>query len=89
MNDPASIDLFSSPAFWVVVAIMLYAAGTFFPFIYASGNFEKEDFLSTYDLIHDTLYIVKNVIFSFAMVIKNKTGKTNSYTVPKKKLIKP
>ena len=35
MKDPTAIYLFSSPVFWVVVAIIIYSAGTFFPFIYA------------------------------------------------------
>lgn len=83
MNDPSSLYLFSSPVFWIVVAIIIYSAGTFFPFIYAKNNMEEADFKKIYDLIHDTLYIVKNVIFSFAIMIKPKperkyAGKTIS-----------
>lgn len=84
MNDPTSLEIFSSPVFWIVVALIIYCAGTFFPFIYARGNMEEEEFKSLYDLIHDTLYIVKNVIFSFAMIIKEKPGKKPRYSVSKK-----
>ncbi|MCC6288808.1 MAG: hypothetical protein IT249_13080 [Chitinophagaceae bacterium] len=75
MKDPTSLYLFSSPVFWVVVAIVIYSAGTFFPFIYARNNMEEAEFKNIYDLIHDTLYIVKNVIFSFAIMIKPKPEK--------------
>lgn len=85
MNDPHSIDLFSSPVFWIVVAIILFAAGTFFPFIYARNNTEEDDFRYTYNLIHDTLYIVKNVIFSIAIIMNRKTGKIPRHSVSKKR----
>ncbi|MFT3950286.1 MAG: hypothetical protein QM763_25190 [Agriterribacter sp.] len=75
MSDPTSLDIFSSPIFWVVVAVMIFAAGTFFPFLYAKNNIEDENFRSSYDLIHDTLYIVKNVIFSFAIMTRDNRDK--------------
>lgn len=84
VKDPTSLFLYSSPAFWVVVAIIIYSAGTFFPFIYAQNYIDKPDFETEYKLIHSTLYITKNLLFSVAMLIKDKTLKS-AYPMNKKK----
>lgn len=84
VQDPTSLFLYSSPTFWVVVALIIYFAGTFFPFIYAQSHMLEDKFVSEYDLIHDPLYIIKNLLFAFAMLIKDKTLKS-SYPMNKKK----
>lgn len=84
MRDPLTLNLFSTPSFWIVVAIIIYSAGTFFPFIYAKNNLEEEEFKVLYDLIHDTLYIIKNVIFSIAMLVKPKPEKYSRSVIAKK-----
>ena len=84
VKDPTSLFLYSSPEFWVVVAIIIYSAGTFFPFIYAQNYIDKPDFENEYKLIHSTLYIAKNLLFSAAMLITDKTIKS-SYPMNKKK----
>jgi len=88
MKDPNSLYLFSSPVFWVVVGIIIYSAGTFFPFIYAKNYMKENDFLDLYDLIHDPLYIIKNLIFAFAMLQKDKPVK-HPYPTYKKITPKP
>lgn len=48
---------------------------------------KEDDFLDIYDLIHDPLYIIKNLIFAFAMLQKDKPLKKTypSYIKPKTK----
>ncbi|MBX3254465.1 MAG: hypothetical protein KF862_10020 [Chitinophagaceae bacterium] len=75
MKNPTEIYLFSSPVFWVVVGIIIFSAGTFFPFIYARNYMNESEFLDLYDMIHDPLYIIKNVFFSLAMLTKDKESK--------------
>ncbi|MCO5235889.1 MAG: hypothetical protein M9933_06430 [Chitinophagaceae bacterium] len=84
INDTTSPFLYNSPVFWVVVALIIYFAGTFFPFIYAQSHMKDDQFVSDYDLIHDTLYIIKNIIFGFAMLMKDQSVKS-SYSVNRKK----
>ncbi|HRO46449.1 MAG TPA: hypothetical protein PLS00_18655 [Niabella sp.] len=84
VSDPTSLFLYSSPVFWVVVALIIYFAGTFFPFIYAQSHMKEDQFISEYDLIHDTLYIIKNLLFGFAMLIKDTTIKSPSSITKKK-----
>lgn len=75
VNDPTSLFLYSSPVFWVVVALIIYSAGTFFPFIYAQSHMKEDEFRSEYNLIHDILYIFKNILLACAMLVTDKTLK--------------
>ena len=45
---------------------------------------KENQFISEYSLIHDTLYIIKNLLFGFAMLIKDATVKS-PYSMNKKK----
>lgn len=84
VSDPTSLFLYASPVFWIVVALIIYFAGTFFPFIYAQSHMKENQFISEYSLIHDTLYIIKNLLFGFAMLIKDAAVKS-PYPMNKKK----
>lgn len=73
VKDTQNPFFYTSPTFLVIVSIIVYSAGTFFPFIYAryylnEGNY----FVREFDLIHDTLYVVKNIILCFAVTKQNK-----------------
>lgn len=85
VSDPTSLFLYSSPVFWVVVALIIYFAGTFFPFIYAQSHMKEDEFRSEYNLIHDTLYIIKNLLFGFSMLIKDTTIIKPPHSMTKKK----
>lgn len=84
VSDPTSFFLYASPVFWVVVALIIYFAGTFFPFIYAQSHMKENQFINEYSLIHDTMYIIKNLLFGFAMLTKDATAKS-PYSMNKKK----
>lgn len=84
VKDTDTLFFYSSPNFWVVVSIVIYAAGTFFPFIYAKNYLNEEEFTYEFDLIHDTLYIVKNIIFAIAMLARDKPDQSK-YLKKKKK----
>lgn len=83
VKDPASLFLYSSPDFWIVVAIIIYSAGTFFLFIYAQDYINKMGFKDEFKLIHSPLYIIRNILFSIAILIKSKTTKP-SYLMKKR-----
>ncbi|MGN6490773.1 MAG: hypothetical protein ACTHLE_02155 [Agriterribacter sp.] len=84
VKDTDALFFYSSPNFWVVVSIIIYAAGTFFPFIYAKNYLSEQEFTYEFDLIHDTLYIIKNIIFAIAMLAKDKPEQSK-YLKKKKK----
>lgn len=70
INNTDSIFIYSKKPFWLVVAIFIYLAGTFFLFIFAQKNLNDDVFLKQYALMNSVLYIVKNVIISIAFIIK-------------------
>lgn len=89
VKDTQNPFFYSSPTFLVIVSIIVYSAGTFFPFIYARYYLNGENFLVEFDLIHDTLYIVKNIILCFAILAQNKIKPDSKYKPPKKLSLKP
>lgn len=85
-NEP-SLFLYTSPSFWVVVAVIIYSAGTFFPFIYAQGNTNKPEFRYEFVLIHSTLYILKNLLICVAMLTREKFTNSSDTFPSKRKII--
>lgn len=83
VKDPASLFVYASPDFWVVVAIIIYSAGTFFLFISAQNNINNPAFEHEYKLIHSPLYIIRNILFCIAILIKSKTTKP-AYLIKKR-----
>lgn len=72
VKDTQDPFFYSSPTFLVIVSIIVYSAGTFFPFIFARYYLDGDIFVTEFDLIHDTLYVIKNIILCFAILAQNK-----------------
>lgn len=83
LTKPADSDqlfLYSSPAFWIVVAYLIYFAGTFFLFIYSQNkNIERGTQVSIqYSLINGVFVLIKNILLSIAMFTKTDNNKLPS-----------
>lgn len=78
INTIDSIFLYATSEFWIVAAILIYAAGTFFVYLYADSYIDSGDFKKHYSLIHLIASIIKNLLFTIALL-----------THPKKKLLTP
>lgn len=67
LNKPDIPFIYSSPTFWIVTAILLYKAGTFFLFLYANtlDQSEKVNFF----LINSAFYDLQNFLFAIAFFI--------------------
>ena len=68
MNNPEVIMIYESHRFWVITAFLIYMAGGLFLWIYAD-SFTKEQ-KNYYWNINHTINIVKNILISFAFVMK-------------------
>jgi hypothetical protein len=73
MNQPQVTFIYSSYHFWVVIGILIYLAGTFFFFVYASNL--SNDELDSFSIINHISNILKNILFSIAFVIYAKVPK--------------
>jgi hypothetical protein len=71
LSRPDTLFVYASPAFWIVVAVLIYKAGTFFLFLYTNSlsQHEKENFY----VINSLLYFLQNLLFAIAFMIPDKT----------------
>jgi hypothetical protein len=71
LNNPENLFVYSTPPFWIVVAVLLYKAGTFFLFLYTNSlsQNEKENFY----LFNSVFYLLQNVLLAISFMIPGKT----------------
>lgn len=67
-----SVFLYATPEFWVVAAILIYAAATFFVYLYADSYLGSGNFKQQYDMIHLIASIAKNILFTIALLTHQK-----------------
>lgn len=74
INQPQIIFIYSSYHFWIIIGILIYLAGTFFFFVYASNlsNSEIDSFL----IINHISNILKNLLFVIGIITHVKAPKT-------------
>lgn len=73
LNKPESFFVYSLPSFWIVIAILLYKAGTFFLFLY-SNSLNQTD-LANFYLFDSIFYIIQNILFAVAFLIHEKSNR--------------
>jgi hypothetical protein len=74
MNDTTTLFIYNTYQFWIVLAIVLYLAGSFFIYIFAS-YLRNNDEISKYWIITNIFSILKNIFFAIAVYINAKPSK--------------
>lgn len=72
------IPIYQTNMFWIAVAFTLYCSGNFFLFLYSNNAVQSPQFLSQYTLIYSTFTILKNILLSIGVTIKQPKG-NNQY----------
>lgn len=67
LNKSTDHFIYSSPNFWVVLAVLIGTAATLFLFILANNLSEKE--IEKYWIINNIASIVSNILFSIAFLV--------------------
>lgn len=70
MRFPQSIFIYSQRSFWGISGFLIFAAGTFFVFLFDQFSIQVKGFLQQYVYVHALLFIVRNVFFTIAIIIK-------------------
>lgn len=70
LRYPKTLFIYTHPAFWGVAGLFLFFAGSFFVFIYRQSSWGIQDFIYQYAYIHAISGILRNLLFSIAMIIK-------------------
>lgn len=67
---PKTVFIYTQSSFWSIVGLLVFSAGTFFIFWYNTIVKHSEVFENQYIVIHALIFIIRNVLFSIAFIIK-------------------
>jgi hypothetical protein len=67
---PKTMFIYTQSSFWSIVGFLVFTAGTFFIFWYNNIIKQSEVFENQYIIIHALIFIIRNLLFSIAFVIK-------------------
>jgi len=79
IKRPDTLFLYSTPDFWIVVALIIFFSGTFFLFIFSQNNYNDPKFQSTFQIINNSFIILRNLLFAVAFLIKPEQIKQKIY----------
>ena len=65
--------IYTTKNFWIIIAFLFFLSGTFFLYIYAENMRKDVNFKTQYRLINSSFLVLKNILFSIAMIIKPRT----------------
>jgi hypothetical protein len=73
MNDTTTLFIYNTNTFWIILGIVLYLAGSFFIYIFASSLRNSD--INKYWFITNIFSILKNIFFCIAIFIHAKPSK--------------
>lgn len=74
--NPALLGSFN---FWIIIAFLIYLAGTFFLFIMAENMIRDRSFQIQYVIINSSFEILKNILLSIAMFMQPTPNPQNTF----------
>jgi len=70
MQYPQSLFIYNQRTFWGISGFLLFAAGTFFIFLFDQFSNNVKGFIQQYVYIHAILFTIRNLFFALSIVIK-------------------
>jgi hypothetical protein len=70
MNDTNTLFIYTKYQFWIIVGFMIYLAGSFFVYIYASQI--EHDLLKQYWFLTNVFYVLMNLFFVIGILVSRK-----------------
>lgn len=61
--------LYTTQRFWIIIAFLIYVAGTFFLYLLAQKQIQDRVFQSNYVIINSSFIIIKNILLCVAMTM--------------------
>ena len=80
INKPTALFIYNTSSFWIIVGFLLYLAGSFFIFIYAS--YVPFDEIRKFWFVTFIFNTLKNVFFSIAILISYYNNRNKNNNVP-------
>jgi len=78
MNDTSNLFVYSKYQFWIVIGFMIYLAGSFFVYIFASGL--NNEILNQYWFFTNIFYFLMIILFSISLFVFSKKAKNTNPT---------
>lgn len=75
IKKPRVLFIYTLDKFWIVASLLIYYTGTFFLFISAEAYLVDPTFAKNYVLINNSFLLLKNIVFSIGLLIKDKSDK--------------
>ncbi|MBW7951346.1 MAG: hypothetical protein H3C56_01970 [Chitinophagaceae bacterium] len=69
---------YSTAFFWIIAALLLYCASTFFSFFTLNSPADRTSDTIAFEFISRVANILKNILFSIAFMIKTNQNKNNT-----------
>lgn len=76
MNDTKTLFIYTQYQFWIIVGFMIYLAGSFFVYIYASQI--EHDLLKQYWFLTNVFYVLMNLFFIIGILVSRKNNISKS-----------
>jgi hypothetical protein len=76
LNDTTNLFIYSKYTFWIILGMLLYLAGSFFIYIYAS-QLNQEEILK-YWIFTNIFSIIKNILFVIALAVHANQSQTKN-----------
>ncbi len=70
MRYPQTLFIYSQRHFWGIAGFLLFAAGTFFIFLFDQFSITVDGFLEQYVYIHAILFIIRNLFFTISFIVR-------------------
>ena len=78
LKKPNSFLIYNSINFWIIIAFLIYMAGTFFLYVIAENMVADKQFTRMYGIINFSFNLFKNILLSIAMLMRE-DKKTDNY----------
>ncbi|MBK7376569.1 MAG: hypothetical protein IPJ02_13715 [Chitinophagaceae bacterium] len=82
MQEMLFEPIYQKAIFWVSVAFIINFSGNFFLFLYSMNSFNDETFRKQYIIIYTTVTVIKNILLSISIIIKENNEPVSAPHLP-------
>ena len=80
LKNPKFFLIYNNFNFWIIISFLIYVAGTFFLYIMAENIVPSKSFWRSYVIINFSFNLLKNILLSVAMLMREEKSVANNYS---------
>ena len=70
LREANTLLIYTTHHFWIIIGFLIFFSGTFFLYLYSENFLKVKVFRDQYVIINSVFYLLKNILFSIAMLMK-------------------